>query len=39
MSHLTRGSNLWLGSGSKAIADGHQHENGDSARGVKEVSL
>jgi len=27
MSHLTRGPNLWLGIGSKAIAAWHRHEN------------
>ena len=38
MSHLTRGPNLWLGIGSKAIADGHRHENVCIDRCVKEVS-
>ena len=39
MSRLTRGPNLWLGIGSKAIADGHRHENVGIARCVKEVTL
>ena len=37
MSHLTRGPNLWLGIGSKAIADSHRHDNACIRNYLKEL--
>jgi hypothetical protein len=38
MSHLTRGPILWMGIGSKAIADGYRHDNVCMTNRIEEVS-
>ena len=37
MSHLTRGPMIYMGIGSKAIDDGHRHENACITNHPKEV--
>ena len=38
MSYLARGPILWIGIDSKAIADGHRHDNVCMSNRLKEVS-